>query len=238
MKIYTFELNLNEPVDKAFWVAPQSDYKIGVKVLENGNTVSASSVKLYDGSSEVVADGNLTNNFKTFTKKSGNEGVKVYDVKVNGVVKFKIKETTSNSTVYDVDAQGSYTLPVATSTTLGGVKIGTGITVDSAGKISASGGAPNIIQSYSDGSGDDVVTISEFPKKGDFLMLWNDTQVPVSKIKYGSNTYILDEISGLSNIKCNRLYLVKGSNSTIGEFTLISTSEAQATPTGIKFYKQ
>lgn len=39
------------------------------------------------------------------------------------------------------DLGGSYELPVASSETLGGVKIGSGITIDENGAISASGGA-------------------------------------------------------------------------------------------------
>ena len=40
---------------------------------------------------------------------------------------------------------GSYTLPKASATTLGGVKIGTGISIDSDGKISASGGGSEVV---------------------------------------------------------------------------------------------
>ena len=39
---------------------------------------------------------------------------------------------------------GSYTLPVATETKLGGVKIGTGITIDAAGRISVTGGTSEL----------------------------------------------------------------------------------------------
>lgn len=43
---------------------------------------------------------------------------------------------------------GSYTLPKATATTLGGVKIGDGISIDSDGKISASGGGGSAEYKY------------------------------------------------------------------------------------------
>ena len=43
---------------------------------------------------------------------------------------------------------GSYTLPKATETTLGGVKIGDGISIDTDGKISASGGGGSLSYKY------------------------------------------------------------------------------------------
>ena len=43
---------------------------------------------------------------------------------------------------------GSYTLPKASSTTLGGVKIGDGISIDTDGKISASGGGGSLSYKY------------------------------------------------------------------------------------------
>lgn len=58
-----------------------------------------------------------------------------------------IRKITVGGKTYDIEStsggSGSYTLPVASSTTLGGVKIGSGITVGDDGTISASGGGKN-----------------------------------------------------------------------------------------------
>jgi len=40
MKIYTQTFDLAKPSPKKFWVAPYSDFAIGIKVLSNGEAVA------------------------------------------------------------------------------------------------------------------------------------------------------------------------------------------------------
>lgn len=54
---------------------------------------------------------------------------------------------------------GSYTLPIASSSVLGGVKIGDGINVDSAGTISVSGGSSNVEPATNISSG--IITVGD-----------------------------------------------------------------------------
>jgi len=153
MKIYTNEFNLNERFDKAIWVAPQSDYKIGVKVTKDGSDVALSSISVYEGSTLLSADETAVNGFKVYTRKSANPSTNILDVKIDGEKKAAIKVNTTDSTVYDVDEKGNsetYTLPTASSSTLGGVKIGSGINIDSTGKISVQQSGVNIYQTDND----------------------------------------------------------------------------------------
>lgn len=41
-----------------------------------------------------------------------------------------------NNIIYDIQSQSTYELPIATSSTLGGVKIGNGLSIDNNGTIS------------------------------------------------------------------------------------------------------
>lgn len=112
MKIYTQEIDIAKQSPKRFWVAPFSDFKIGVKIVKNGVPVE-NEFNVFNGDVELTPDEGLTNGFTTFTIRSNNTGSVEYKVVVNGVGEtFKITQIVTNSTVFDIDLQA----PAGTAT--------------------------------------------------------------------------------------------------------------------------
>ena len=106
MKIYTQEIDIALQSPKRFWVAPYSDFKIGVKIVKNGVPVE-NQFNVFNGDVELTPDQGLTNGFTTFTIKSNNTGSVEYKVVVAGVGEtFKITQIVTDSTVFEIDASG------------------------------------------------------------------------------------------------------------------------------------
>lgn len=118
MKIYTQEIDIALQSPKRFWVAPFSDFKIGVKIVKNGTPVD-NEFAVYNGDTELIPDDDLTNGFTTFTLKSNDTGSVEYKVVVDGVGEtIKITQITTDSTVFEVGGSGGGDVPadVATKT--------------------------------------------------------------------------------------------------------------------------
>ena len=112
MKIYTQEIDIALQSPKRFWVAPHSDFKIGIKIVKNGVPVE-NQFNVFNGDVELTPDEGLTNGFTTFTIKSNDTGSVEYKVVVNGVGEtFRITQIVTDSTVFDVDLQA----PAGTAT--------------------------------------------------------------------------------------------------------------------------
>lgn len=112
MKIYTQDIDIALQSPKRFWVAPHSDFKIGIKIVKNGVPVE-NQFNVFNGDVELTPDVGLTNGFTTFTIKSNDTGSVEYKVVVNGVGEtFKITQIVTNSTVFDIDLQA----PAGTAT--------------------------------------------------------------------------------------------------------------------------
>ena len=112
MKIYTQEIDIALQSPKRFWVAPFSDFKIGVKIVKNGVPVE-NQFNVFNGDVELTPDQGLTNGFTTFTIKSNDTGSVEYKVVVAGVGEtFKITQIVTDSTVFDIDVQA----PAGTAT--------------------------------------------------------------------------------------------------------------------------
>ena len=106
MKIYTEEIDIALQSPKRFWVAPYSDFKIGVKIVKNGVPVE-NQFNVFNGDVELTPDQGLTNGFTTFTIKSNDTGSIEYKVVVAGVGEtFKITQIVTDSTVFEIDASG------------------------------------------------------------------------------------------------------------------------------------
>ena len=106
MKIYTSIIDISQPTLKRFWVAPHSDFKIGVKIAKS-RVPAENEFTVASGSTELVADDDKVNGFTVFTISSGDEGFVEYTVTVDGVAeKFKILQIVTDSTVYEVDERG------------------------------------------------------------------------------------------------------------------------------------
>ena len=106
MKIYTQEIDIALQSPKRFWVAPFSDFKIGVKIVKNGTPVD-NEFAVFNGDTELTPDEDLVNGFTTFTLKSNDTGSVEYKVVVDGVGEtLKITQITTDSTVFEVGAGG------------------------------------------------------------------------------------------------------------------------------------
>lgn len=113
MKIYTNTFDLRQPSEKKFWVAPHSDFKIGINVLGyNGTemTYPPSNIDLYKDGVKLTVDSNDGN--MTYWKiKSEGTGEVTYTVKAkrnnNKVVgELKLIQVVTDSTVYDQESGG------------------------------------------------------------------------------------------------------------------------------------
>lgn len=106
MKIYSNTLDLAQPTVRKFWVAPNSTYKIGVKLV-NGGTPVENEFIVKDGDTTLTPDAGTVDGFKTYTLNSGSTGEKEFVVVVSGISEtLKIVGITTDSTVFEIDAAG------------------------------------------------------------------------------------------------------------------------------------
>lgn len=84
MKIFTQTYDIARPAEQRFWVAPQSDFAIGVKATLNGAPLS-SALTLKDGDTALSADETKIDGFTVFTTHSDGPGSKEYTLSVDGV---------------------------------------------------------------------------------------------------------------------------------------------------------
>ena len=97
MKIYSQLIDLSKTTPQPFYVPPHSKFKLGVKLVQDVEF----SVKKDDVALE--SDGEI-DGFKTFSLESTNPGNIVYVVEATNGQKVKILQTTTTSTVFDVDS--------------------------------------------------------------------------------------------------------------------------------------
>ena len=106
MKIYTNTVDIAQPVLKRFWVAPHSDFKLGVKIVNNGAEVE-SEFTVKAGGAALTADEDKVDGFTVYTLSSSGTGFVEYTVEVDGVAeKQKIVQIVTDSTVFEVGGTG------------------------------------------------------------------------------------------------------------------------------------
>lgn len=109
MKIYTNTFDLRQPTEKKFWVAPYSDFKIGIKVIGNKPIKYEKTIWLSDGKKEIAKDSE-DNDFTYFKIKSGDTGEVTYTIEVidgpNTLGYFTLTQVVTNSTVYEQESGG------------------------------------------------------------------------------------------------------------------------------------
>lgn len=96
MKIYTELIDLSNDIRQTFFVSPFSDYKIGVKVVQDVG------FKVMDGENELSPEKELIDGYTIYSLKSTTPGRKTYMVVCDNGQKIPIVEVTQKSTVYDV----------------------------------------------------------------------------------------------------------------------------------------
>lgn len=101
MKIYTELIDLSNDIRQTFFVSPFSDYKMGVKVVQDVG------FKVMDGENELSPEKELIDGYTIYSLKSTTPGRKTYKVVCDNGQKMPIVEVTQKSTVYDVGSSNS-----------------------------------------------------------------------------------------------------------------------------------
>lgn len=106
MKIYTNTFDLAYPSPCRFWVAPNSDFKIGIKIEDKGTSYAGDFVLKQNG--EVISpDEGKVAGFTTYTLKSLGTGSVIYTIEAaDAQQKFTLVQVTTDSTVFDVGSGG------------------------------------------------------------------------------------------------------------------------------------
>lgn len=100
MKIYTQTFDLARPTVKRFWVAPYSDYAIGIKVVNNGVAVNDEVTVTDEAGTTLTAETDKVNGYSIYIVSSTDTGTSNYTIACKGQV-FKLTQNTSDSTVYE-----------------------------------------------------------------------------------------------------------------------------------------
>lgn len=100
MKVYSQLIDLSKVSPQTFWVAPNSSFKLGVKLVQE------TTFKVLDGDAELVSDGEI-DGFKTYSLESTAPGIKDYVVEAANGQKVVVKQVTTDSTVFEVGGGGS-----------------------------------------------------------------------------------------------------------------------------------
>ena len=101
MKIYTELIDLSNDIRQTFFVSPFSDYKMGVKVVQDVG------FKVMDGETELSPEKELIDGYTIYSLKSTTPGRKTYKVVCDNGQSVPIVEVTQKSTVYDVGSDGA-----------------------------------------------------------------------------------------------------------------------------------
>ena len=106
MKIFTQTYDLAKASPHRFWVAPFSEFKIGIKILEK-DQISNKNFTVKTGAVELTPDKDKIDNFTLYTIKSNGTGFVEYTIEVEGVAeKLKLTQIVTDSTVFEIDASG------------------------------------------------------------------------------------------------------------------------------------
>ena len=106
MKIYSNVFDLAFPSPNRFWVAPNSDFKIGIKIENKGQSYAGAFALKVNGET-LSPDEDKTAGFTTYTLKSGGPGSVIYTVDVpDAQQKFTLVQVVTDSTVFDVGSGG------------------------------------------------------------------------------------------------------------------------------------
>ena len=138
MKIYSNVFDLARPVQRQIYVAPNSVYAFGIKIVNAGVPETDFQLKVFQNGVEIQPMDTTVDGFKLYQRTSSSSpAVTAYDVvyiKGSKVQHFDLVDNTTNSTVFDIDQQGgALDLPIASASVLGGIKVGNNLTIDADG---------------------------------------------------------------------------------------------------------
>ena len=140
MKIYSNVFDLARPVQRQIYVAPNSVYAFGIKIVNAGVPETNFQLKVFQNGVEIAPMESTVDGFKLYQRTSpSSPTVTAYDVvyiKGSKVQHFDLVDNTTNSTVFDIDQQGgALDLPIASASVLGGIKVGNNLTIDADGTL-------------------------------------------------------------------------------------------------------
>ena len=140
MKIYSNVFDLARPVSRQIYVAPNSVYAFGIKIVNAGVPESDFQLKVFQNGVEIDPMGSNVDGFKLYRRTSPSAPTSIaYDVvyiKGSKVQHFDLVDNTTNSTVFDIDQDGgALDLPIASDAVLGGVKVGKNLTIEADGTL-------------------------------------------------------------------------------------------------------
>ena len=99
MKIYTQTFDLAKPSPKKFWVAPYSDFAIGIKIENNGTPAEATFTVAADDV-ELTAEADTIAGFKIYNVASTGTGAVKYTITCGSQV-FELTQIATDSTVFE-----------------------------------------------------------------------------------------------------------------------------------------
>lgn len=157
MKIYSNVFDLARPVQRQIYVAPNSVYAFGIKIVNAGVPETDFQLKVFQNGVEIDPMGSNVDGFKLYRRTSPSAPTSIaYDVvyiKGSKVQHFDLVDNTTNSTVFDIDQEGgALDLPIASQSVLGGVKVGKNLTIEADGTLN---GKDTV--EYTDGTGISIV---------------------------------------------------------------------------------
>ena len=140
MKIYSNVFDLTQPISRQVYVAPSSVYAFGIKIVKKGIPETDYQLKVFQNGTEIQPMGTIVDGFKLYQRTSpSNPTVTPYDVvyvKGDNIQHLDLVENTTNSTVFDIDQKGgALDMPIASSSVLGGIKVGKNLTIEADGTL-------------------------------------------------------------------------------------------------------
>ena len=140
MKIYSNVFDLTQPISRQVYVSPNSVYAFGIKIVKKGIPETDYQLKVFQNGTEIQPMGTIVDGFKLYQRTSpSNPTVTAYDVvyvKGDNVQHLDLVENTTNSTVFDIDQKGgALDIPIASSSVLGGIKVGKNLTIEADGTL-------------------------------------------------------------------------------------------------------
>ena len=158
MKIYSNVFDLTQPISRQVYVSPNSVYAFGIKIVKKGIPETDYQLKVFQNGTEIQPMGTIVDGFKLYQRTSPSKPtVTEYDVvyvKGDNIQHLDLVENTTNSTVFDIDQKGgALDIPIASSSVLGGIKVGKNLTIEADGTLN---GKDTV--EYTAGSG---ITIAE-----------------------------------------------------------------------------
>lgn len=140
MKIYSNVFDLSQPIARQIYVAPNSVYAFGIKIVNEGVPETDFALKVFQNGTEIQPMDTTVDGFKLYQRTSSSTPTAIaYDVvyvKGSNVQHFDLIDNTTNSTVFDIDQDGgAFDLPIASEAVLGGVKVGRNLTIEADGTL-------------------------------------------------------------------------------------------------------